>query len=133
MSDERREARGLGVLGERDEQVGRAGERHLHEDDVEALERVAPRILVEELRDRRQLPAEPQVDPGALAKLLRPLRDERLARLVGRHVRGDVRRREERPRPVAGGGQTELGALVHRLRAVVAGGDDVAVEVDEPA
>ena len=121
------------MLGERDEQVGRAGEGDLHEHDVEAFEGVAARIEIEKRLDRRQLPAEPKVDPGTAAELLDPLRDERLALLVGRDVGGHVRRREERPCPVPGRRLAEREPLVHRLRAVVTGGNDVAVEVDEPA
>src|SRR5205085_1665945 len=85
----------------------------------------------EELGDRRQLPAEAEVEPGPLAELLDSLGDEDLAALVGRDDVGDVRRREEDARAVARRALAELEPFGHALRPVVARRADVAVEIDE--
>src|SRR2546423_1588906 len=132
VGHERRQPRRLGVLAEREQEVGRPCERHLHQDDVEPLHGVAARIDVEQVGDRRELPAQADVDPGQLAQLLDPLRDARFASLVGRQERRDVRRREEDARSVARRRLAERDPLVHGLGAVVTRGDDVAVDVDEP-
>ena len=133
VRDQRRQPCRLDVLAECEQEIGRTGERHLHEDDVEALQGVPARLDLEQRGDRRQLPPQPQVDSGPLAQLFGALGDERLALLVGRQERRDVRGGEENTRAAPGGLFAEGDGFRHRLRAVVSRGDDVAVEVDEPA
>ena len=91
MRDERDEARGLDVLGERPELVRRSGEGHLHEDEPRPFEHVARRILLEQRRRRSQLEAEPKLERRVASKLRERFADDTLTLLRQHEMRPHVR------------------------------------------
>ena len=119
------------VLGEREKQIGRSGERDLHQDSVGAFEDVTVRILFEQWRRRRQLEAEAQLEPCLRAHALVGSANLRLPFRTEREVRPDMRRREEDRRSVRGSTVAEGEDDFDRRCAVVTGWDDVRVTVDE--
>ena len=100
MRDDRSQPGRFDVLRERIQEVGRAREGHLHQDAVRSLEEVAVRVLLEQRAGRRQLEAEPQLEPRLRTHPLVGLPDLQLALFTEREVRPDVRRRKEDRRPV---------------------------------
>jgi len=131
VRDERREARRLDVLAQREQLIGRAGERHLDEHQPRSLKDVSGGVLVEERPRGRQLVPEPQLQGRSVAEPLEGVEDRHLPRRRQDEVRPDVRRRVEDLRSRLGGQLTEPQALGKRLGPVVARGHDVRMAVDE--
>ena len=75
VRDERREARRLDVLAQREQLIGRAGERHLDEHQPRSLEDVSGGVLVEERPRGRQLVPEPQLQGRSVAEPLEGVED----------------------------------------------------------
>ena len=134
MRDDGRQACRLDRLGEQHCRAERAREGKLHEHGGQSAERVAGRILGEELARRGELEPEAEIESERrrLQRHVRVDEPDRCLPLLGEGELGpDVRRREEHVRSARDCLTAEHEALGHRLGAVVTGRDDVRMHVDE--
>jgi len=131
VRDDRRQSGALDPLPDLEEEAGRADKRNLDEHMLALLEDVAPGILVEQRRHRGQLEAEPKLERRPFSKLREGLPDPGLALLAQRDERRDVRCRVEHARLVGECIAAQRQSLVDGPNAVIAGRDDVRMDVDE--
>jgi len=131
MGNDRNEAETLDVLGQCDEGCDRAEKGNLREDMPRARQDIPTRIFSQQDIGRRQFVSEPQIEAGTLPDLLERRANFLLALPCQRQMRPNVRRREQDRGPVACRAATQRNAVVHRLRPVVARGNDVTVTIDE--
>ena len=134
MGDHGGEPGRLDVLGQRLRQHERAAERKLHEDGRQVTEPVAAHVFVQKARHRGELPPEAEVEAECgcpRSHLGVRLAGCPLARGVEWQRGPDMRRPEEDPRSPQRSSPAEREAVLDRRGSVVAGGDDVRVNVDE--
>jgi hypothetical protein len=131
VRDDRAQALARDAFGEREDDGGRAQERHLHQDSVRSLEHVASGIVVEQRGGRCEFETKPQLEPHLRAKLGVRLADRRLALGLEGEVRPDVRGRKQDARSARVRLAAERPRLGHGTHAVVPGGNHVGVAIDE--